>query len=169
MKYIGVLIITIFLASILVIPVGYSHAQVSNENGTLGQRVSNFVHQSISLFKQQREESLNAIKECRKNMTSASAEQRDKIRNDCQSTLKNINKKYQAERQQFQELFTKYRDSVKVMVKEAKGTPLEKKEKELALKHVQDMRENEIKMLEKTMRTKGNVNCINPQNGSKIC
>ncbi|TLX81898.1 MAG: hypothetical protein E6K98_06595, partial [Thaumarchaeota archaeon] len=78
MKRTGIWLSLVFLASVLVVPTGYSNAQMENETNSttpvnastsgqenVGQQISAFVHQAIAHFKQQREDTSNAIKECR--------------------------------------------------------------------------------------------------------
>ena len=191
----------ILLAGTLAAPVGFSYAasnetvsssdkassQVStnetavNETDNLGQQVSDFVHQAIADFKQQREDTLKAMKDCHEKLQNAAASDRDKIREDCKANLKSIREKYKDERKHYQELFKEFRDDIKVLIKEARGMHLEKMEKEAALKHMKETRAKNKQMenagqhmgmggnMTMGLKTRNNTNCVNPPYGPKIC
>ena len=200
MKAGGISIFIILTAGMFVVPMGFSHAQLSNETSTnqtntispnnqtsseqtdnFGQQVSDFVHQAMAHFKQQRDDTINAIKDCREKIKNAAPENIDQVRADCKTTLKSIKEKYQDERKQFSGLFKEYREGVKVMMMEAKGMHVDKQDKEKALQHMNEMRAKKMpmvgdhmnnmqeKLVGKGLKTKNNTNCVNPPYGPKIC
>jgi hypothetical protein len=87
---------------------------------TTEQDVSNIVHEAILLFKQQRDETINAIKECRENIQNASPENRQQVRDDCRTNLNDIKEFYKEIRDQIRELIQENRDTVKALIKETK-------------------------------------------------
>ena len=86
----------------------------------LGQLVSDFVHQRNAILKQQRNETLQVIKECNENLKNASPENRMQIKDDCKAALKTIKEKYKDARKQFKEQFKTFRETAKSLIKEAK-------------------------------------------------
>lgn len=171
MRTSGVWFLLILAASVLAVPVGLSQGQLENQtdnsgnqtttnppptNATsienLGQQVSAFMHQAMEQFKKQREETVNAIKECREKIRDASPETRKQVSEDCKAKLQAIREKYADDRKKFRELFTEFRDNAKVLIKEAKGMPVPEKEKEQAISNMKDirMKEAEEKKMAKT-------------------
>lgn len=147
----------IILTASLIIPVGYSYAQVgnqtdmpsnhtdvsSNQTGTvsetnIGQQVEDLVHQYTDLFKQQRNETLNAIKDCREKIQNATSDQRSQVRDECKTMMKTIHEKYQDDRTQFQQLFKQFREDIVVLRHEAQGEHVSQQEKENALSHINE-------------------------------
>ena len=95
---------------------GTTPTDVSN----LGQLVSEFVHRQNALFKQQREETVKAIKECNDKIRNATPETRKQVKEDCKQALKEIREKYKDARKQFQVEFKEFRENAKLLLKEAK-------------------------------------------------
>jgi hypothetical protein len=150
MKRKGIWLSLVFLASVLVVPLGYSNAEMENQtNSTLsvnatvsaqeniGQQVSDFVHQAIDQFKQQKNETRNAIKDCREKIRDATSDMKSQVADECHKNLQAINEKYKDERQQFQELFKKFRESVITLRHETNSTSLDH-DKNDAIKHIND-------------------------------
>jgi len=69
-----------------------AHSAHGDEIGscTLGQEVSNFVHESRDLFKQQGEETRDVIVQCREDMKNAEPSDRKSVREQCKSNLKEV-------------------------------------------------------------------------------
>ena len=86
----------------------------------LGQLVSDFVHQRNALLKQQRDDTLQVIRECHETLKNASPANRTQIKDDCKATLKAIKEVYKDTRKQLQEQFKDFRETVKFLIKEAK-------------------------------------------------
>ena len=93
-----------------------TQANISN----LGQLVSDFVHQRNAILKQQRNETLQVIKECNDNLKNASSENITQIKDDCKAALKAIKEKYKDARKQFKEQFKVFRETAKSLINEAK-------------------------------------------------
>ena len=88
----------------------------------LGQLVSDFVHKHNELFKQQREETIKAIKECQEKVRNASPENRKQVRDECKKELKALVEKNREAKRQFQQEFKEFRDNAKSIIKDAKET-----------------------------------------------
>ena len=86
----------------------------------LGQLVSEFVHRYNVLFKQQREETIKAIKECNDKVKNATPENRKQVKEDCKQALKDTREKYSEARKQFKEDFKEFRDNAKLILKDQK-------------------------------------------------
>lgn len=86
----------------------------------LGEAVSNFVHKYNAIFKQQRDETIKAIKECNDKVKNASSENRKQVKADCKIILQNIKEKYKELRNQFKADFKEFREAIKVVLAEAK-------------------------------------------------
>ncbi|MBI3639431.1 MAG: hypothetical protein HY223_03860 [Thaumarchaeota archaeon] len=145
----GIWLSLIFLSSVLVVPLGYSNAEMENQNESqtaenetssqtgenetasvnasasaqenIGQQVSDFVHQATDQFKQQKNETRNAIKDCREKIKDATNDTKSQVADECHKNLQLIKEKYKDERQQFQELFKKFRESIIILRHEANG------------------------------------------------
>jgi len=95
--------------------------ETMSEQGVISdQEVLKVVYEAVLLFKQQRDETINAIKECRENIQNASPENRQQVRDDCRSNLNEIKDFYKEMRNQIRELFQEQRETVKMLMKEAK-------------------------------------------------
>jgi len=118
--------------------------------GNIGQYVSEFVHERIAKSKDQRAETINAIKNCREDLRNADNEEdRKEAREDCKEKLKDIREKYKAEREEYRQLSKEFRDSMKILIKEAKGHGVSAEEKEKALKDiVEEIKEMQAKIKE---------------------
>jgi len=194
MKTRSISVFMILVTGMLVVPTGFSNAESddqtntasNNQTGTnqtnnFGQQVSDFVHQAMVQFKQQREDTINAIKECHEKIKNATPENKTQIRDDCKATLKSIREKYHDERKQFNELFKEYRQGIKFMIMKAGGMHFDTQDKEKALEHMKELKENKMQMgynhtngmqekfMGKGLKTRNNTNCVNPPIGAKIC
>ena len=141
MKFVAFLLSLVLLASI-VVPTEIV-AQETNQTSSIGEEsvgvtdkidvatsetvkqgseeeLSSLIHGAILLFKQQRAETINAIKECRENIQNASPENRHQAREDCKVSLNQIKESYKEMRDQIKELFKEQRETVKMLIKEAK-------------------------------------------------
>ena len=132
MKEKGILLLSLLLAGVLVNSTGFVFAQTNatstNQTSTtatpedisnLGQYVSAFVHEHIASFKQQRAETIDAIKNCREDLKNAdNNEDRTDAQESCKATLKEVREKYKAQREEYRQLFKEYRDSMKILIKE---------------------------------------------------
>lgn len=123
--------------------------QTGTENGTasqynatvssgIGLEISNFVHNATALFQQQRNETLQAIKDCRQQLNGTAPENRTQIVDQCHSTLAAIKEKYQAARQQFDLLFRQFRESMMTLRDDAEGMHVSEKERVQAMKNIDD-------------------------------
>lgn len=146
----------LFLTATLVVPLGFFGVQANaqstdaNESNTstnptnsssaenIGQQISNFVHNATAIFKQQRDETIQAIKDCREKAQNATADNRTQIMNDCHTTLTAIKEKYQDIRNQFQELFKQFRDSIITLRHHEEGLQVSDQDKDNAIKKIND-------------------------------
>jgi len=143
MKSGGLLFSILLLFGALLVPSGISYAQeesvglsdqvtvTSNQTSTateesnLGQKISSFVHDAMTSFKMQREETLDTIKECREKI--ASAEDRDAARQECKAKLDGIRESYKESRMAFRELFKEKREAMIMAMKDARTQFAEKR------------------------------------------
>ncbi len=132
---------------------GKTGTQVSTpkEIENLGQAVSSFVHKYNVIFKQQRDETIKAIKECNDKVKNASPEDRKQIKSDCKIILHKIKEKYKELRNQFKADFKEFRETTKVILAEAKESKSISKEDEKEIKQVKQI-SNEIKKDEKKFK-----------------
>ena len=94
----------------------------SQANDTAGAvKVSDFIHQAVTDFKQQGDETRKVIFDCRDRIQTAAAGDISSIKNDCSIQLNAIKAKYQEERIQYQDLIKQYRQSVMVFLSDARG------------------------------------------------
>ncbi len=181
-------ILSIALLTSMIVPMSYSQEQTENQTNTsnqtsttginVGQQVSDFVHNATALFKQQREETLSAIKDCHEKIRNATSDERSQVSNDCKTTLKTITEKYQDIRKQFQQLFKQFRENMLVLRDEAQGKHVSSEEKEMAMKnidkaaaekgfrgmsqeHMKGMGENETKGIKESKRMNENNDTSN--------
>ncbi len=110
----------------------------STDTENIGQQISNFVHNATATFKQQRNETIQAIQECHQKMQSATSQNRTQIINECQVMMTAIREKYQDLRKQYQELFKEFRQSIIVLRHDAEGLKVSDQDKEKAVKIIDD-------------------------------
>jgi len=120
-------------------------AQTDVEIENLGETVSEFVHESRNLFKQQREETRAQIKECRESVRNAESSEREELRKQCRSDLKEIRDSYKELRHVYHETFKEFRDSMKILIKENRGIAIGENERASAIEDI----ENRAKMSDK--------------------
>ncbi len=93
---------------------------IPTDINNLGQQVSSFVQYYKVIFKQQREDTIKAIKLCNEKVSNAAPENRAKIKADCKVALKTIKEQYKDARKQFKDDFKIFRDTAKSLIKVAK-------------------------------------------------
>jgi len=123
----------------------------------LGQEVSNFVHQSTDLFKQQGMETKTVIQNCRGDMKDALPSERQDVRQVCRENLDAIKDWYKDLRQTYKETFKVFRENMKILIKDSKGLEVDEGKKAAALANIVSLSENEdkrekIKELQQQMR-----------------
>ncbi len=116
---------------------GVSEGEVIITN--LGQEVSNFVREARAQFSEQKEETKAVIKECRENMKNADPLDRKEVRKQCKDNLKDIRDSYKDLRRAYQETFKEFRDNMKVLIREAKGLPVDDTEKTTAYTEIESI------------------------------
>lgn len=149
MKRKGIVLSLVFLAGILAVPLGYSNAEMENQTNStiqvnatdaqdnIGQQVSDFVHQATDQFKQQKNETLDAIKDCREKIMNATSDMKNQVEGDCHKNLQSITAKYKDVRQQFQELFKRFRENIKTLRQEVNDTS-SNNDKDMAIKRINE-------------------------------
>lgn len=126
--------------------------------GNMGQYVSEFIHEHVAKLKDQRAETINAIKNCREDVRNADNEEdRKVVQEACKATLKEIRAKYKAEREEYRQLFKEYRDSMKILIKEAKGQAVSDEQKEKAVKDIGENKKMQEKIKEERQATKEQI------------
>lgn len=94
---------------------------VLSELDNFGVEVSNFVHDAMNQFREQRQETLLQIKQCREDMMNAEPSERSQVRQDCRLSLDEIRESYKETRVLFHETFKEFREGVKVLRADAQG------------------------------------------------
>lgn len=111
---------------------------MGNSTENIGQEISDFVHNATAVFKQQRNETIQAIKNCHEQMKTATSDNRTQITDECHSTLDAIKEKYQDMRNQFQELFKQFRDSIITLKHHEEGLQVSDQDRDNAMKTIND-------------------------------
>jgi len=111
----------------------------------LGQEVSNFVHESRDLFKQQGVETKAVIQDCRDAMSDALPSERQDVRQDCRDNLDAIRDSYKELRKTNHDLFKEFRENMKVFIQESKGLEVDEGERAAALANIESLSQNEDK------------------------
>jgi len=115
--------------------------QTAIEIENLGEAVSEFVHESRDLFKQQREETRAQIKECRESVRNAESSEREELRKQCRADLNEIRDSYKELRHVYHETFKEFRDSMKILIKENRGIALGENERAAAIEDIENIAE----------------------------
>ncbi len=166
----GIWLSLVFLTGILVVPLGYSNAEMENQTNStetsenmtasvnatsqenIGQQISEFVHQATEQFKQQRNETLNAIKDCREKIRDATPDMKSQVADDCHKNLQTIKEKYKDIRQQFQDLFKRFRENITTLRHGGNDTS-STHDKDMAIKKINDdVAKNGLRGLENALK-----------------
>lgn len=161
MKTLEVSIVFVLIVGIVASPVGFSFAQMPqqaqermNEQAqqhmpeqsqetvdnleNFGMEVSNFVHDAMAAFHNQKQETIAQIKECRANLRDAEPSERDQIRQDCRANLDQIRDSYKEIRNTFHDTFKQFRESISVLRADAKGEHVSNDQKQAAMNEIRD-------------------------------
>ncbi|HEX5457472.1 MAG TPA: hypothetical protein VFX64_03700 [Candidatus Nitrosotalea sp.] len=84
-------------------------------------QVSTFIHQAVSDFAKQGDDTRKVIFDCRDQIQSAAPSDVDSIKNGCATQLNAIKAQYQDERSHYHDLIKQYRQSVMVFLNDARG------------------------------------------------
>ena len=93
---------------------------IPTDTNNLGQQVSSFVQYYKVIFKQQREDTIKALKVCNDKVINAAPENRAKVKADCKIVFKTIKEHYKDARKQFKDDFKVFRDTAKSLIKVAR-------------------------------------------------
>jgi hypothetical protein len=126
---------------------------IPTDINNLGQQVSSFVQYYKVIFKQQREDTIKALKECNEKISNAAPEDRAKVKADCKIALKTIKEKYKDVRKQFKDDFKVFRDTAKLLIKVAKEDKTIDKEDVKGFKKDLKKFEKESKKITKELKT----------------
>ena len=126
---------------------------IPTDINNLGQQISSFVQYYKVIFKQQREDTIKALKECNEKISNATPENRAKVKADCKIALKTIKEKYKDVRKQFKDDFKVFRDTAKSLIKVAKEDKTINKEDVKGLKKDLKKFEKESKKITKEFKT----------------
>lgn len=144
----------------------------SQTNDTTGAvKVSDFIHQAVTDFKQQGDETRKVIFDCRDRIQTASAGDVSSIKNDCSIQLNAIKAKYQEERIQYHDYVKQYRQSVMVFLSDARGLSVGKAAFDNAISQLGMMMHNSMSTGKVTGQaaTLNNTHCVNPPGGPAYC
>ncbi|MHB8546108.1 MAG: hypothetical protein ACYDAJ_05025 [Nitrosotalea sp.] len=147
------------------------------------QQVSDFIHSAVADFKQQGNETLKVILDCRDRVQTAAPGDVDSINRDCSIQLNAITAKYQDERNHYHDLIKQYRSSVMIFLDDARGLSVSPATLGNAITHLGMMMmhtamSNSTMMMHTTMSnntvmgytaTRNNTHCVNPPGGPAIC
>jgi len=170
MKTLVISTVLLLMIGAVVNPIGFSYAEMSEQaqetmsehtqqNMTgqantvpddlenFGTQVSTFVHEAMSQFQEQRQQTLSQIKQCRENVMNADPSEVAKVREDCRKNLDEIRDSYKEIRGTFQDTFKEFRDNIKVLRDDAEGHKHSDSDIQDAIKHIQeDAKDKHLKM-----------------------
>ncbi|GFN40574.1 MAG: hypothetical exported protein [Marine Group I thaumarchaeote] len=151
MKAAGISIALVLLVGALISPIEFSQAQMPEQAQSkipeqakaalgnvdnFGMEISSFMHDANKLFKQQREETVAAIKECRENKKNADPSNREQVKLDCRATLDSIKEFYKETRQLFRDTFKEFKAESLILIKEARGHDISESAKQNAIDRI---------------------------------
>ena len=128
-----------------------------NANATLanldnfGVEVSNFVHDAMSQFHEQRQETISQIKQCREDLMNAEPSERSQVRQDCRANLDTIRESYKDIRVLFHETFKEFRESIKVLRADAHGQPISDEERKAAINDIRETAKSRHMQMQQNM------------------
>jgi len=134
-------------------------------------KVSDFIHQAVTDFKQQGDETRKVIFDCRDRIQTAAAGDVSSIKNDCSIQLNAIKAKYQEERIQYHDYVKQYRQSVMVFLSDARGLSVGKAAFDNAISQLGMMMHNSMSngKVKGQAATLNNTKCVNPPGGPAYC
>lgn len=134
-------------------------------------KVSDFIHQAVTDFKQQGDETRKVIFDCRDRIQTAAAGDVSSIKNDCSIQLNAIKAKYQEERIQYHDYVKQYRQSVMVFLSDARGLSVGKAAFDNAISQLGMMMHNSMSngKVNGQAATLNNTKCVNPPGGPAYC
>lgn len=153
MKRIVIPLLAIFTLGIAIGPISNSYAQMSEKaQDVMPEQVSekvealdnfriemaNFVKTTILQFKEQRQETIDTIKECRDNLHSAEPSDRSQIRQECRTNLDEIKDSFREIRDTFRQTFQEFRDEVRVLIQDARGEHVDDLERQDVMNRIQE-------------------------------
>lgn len=142
-------VISVFILGIIAAPLSFAQTndgtESDNDNTNLAQQVSEFVHESRELFKQQKEETKEVISQCREDLRNAEPSERESAREKCRSNLEEIRESYKLVRETFREAFKEFGENMKVFIQESKGLPIDSNEKNAAIAEIDSLSDNSEK------------------------
>ncbi|HSB83921.1 MAG TPA: hypothetical protein VLD64_05485 [Nitrosarchaeum sp.] len=122
-------------------------APVSDDFENFGTQVSAFVHDAMSQFQEQRQQTLSQIKQCREDIMNANPSDVAQVREDCRKNLDEIRDSYKEVRATFHDTFKEFRDNIKILQEDAKGHKHSDSDIQDAIKHIQeDAKAKHLKM-----------------------
>ena len=122
--------------------------------------VSDFSHQYNELFKQQKEETIKAFKECCEKL-KCTTENQKKVNADCKAKLKVIREIYKDARKQIKDKFKEFRETTESLIKGAEKLKLIDKEDVKDFKKKLRTFKKETRNAEKNFKNE-------PKSGSRI-
>lgn len=103
-----------------------------------GFEVSNFVHEALMQFQEQRQETISQIKQCREDMMNADPSERSQVRQDCRTSLDEIRNSYREVRGIFHDTFKEFRENIDVLRDDAKGKQVSDEDRQAAINDIQE-------------------------------
>ena len=98
-----------------------TNSTTQSNNTQAAMQVSAFIHQAVTDFTQQGDDTRKVMLDCRDKVQAAAPSDIDKIKQDCSLQLNTITAKYQDERTQYHNYIKQYRQSAMVFLDDARG------------------------------------------------
>ena len=141
------------------------HAQGNFQSMTnFGTDVFDFVKNSLSQFKQQRQETIDTIKQCRENLKNSPPETKDQTRQDCRTQLDEIKRSYKEIRNTFRDAFHEFHDDMKVLIDDAKGKHISDSQRQNAFFKINERATQKINLEPLQKRIKDNLETTDKEN-----
>ena len=103
-----------------------------------GVEVSDFVHDAMMQFQEQRQITISQIKQCREDMMNVEPSERSQVRKDCRSSLDEIRESYRDIRGIFQDTFKEFRESIEVLRDDAKGEQVSDEDRQASIDDIRE-------------------------------
>ncbi len=110
----------------------------------LGTEISSFIKESVVAFKEQRDKTIEQIKECREEIKNSSFEEREQKRFECREKLDNIRDSYKERRDIFKNLFKEYKENAKILLSEIKRQDVSETQRKNSINNIIKIEKDKI-------------------------
>ncbi len=150
--------IIIFFSSIFLVSPNLAYSQDQNVTNSLqnqittipenlinlGTEISNFIKESIVVFKEQRDKTIEQIKKCREDIKNSSSEEREQKRFECREKLDTIRDSYKERRDVFKNLFKEYKENAKILLSEVKRQDVSETQRKNSINNIIKIEKDKI-------------------------